>query len=199
VTNSVTCLTATALDNNWLASGSLDKSVIIWNLADGTHAKLEGHTGGVMCLAVIDSNRLASGSEDKSIIIWNLADNTRLDKLEGHTGGVRGVSCLVALDGDRLASGGDYDGSIIIWNLKKEDGADDKSQLLKLEGLEQPESFKLEGHRGDVNCLAVLADGRLASSKRSSQRAAGADTPRPPTTRPLCSAPATTLSCHPPD
>ena len=38
----------------------------------------------------------------------------------------------------------------------------------------------------------------LSQAEEVAVNAAGANTPRPPTTRPLCSAPATTLSCHPP-
>ena len=139
-TDSVYALTA--LDGGRLASGSFDKSIIIWNLTDGEQlARLARHTDYVQCLAALDGDRLASGSWDNSVIIWNLGDHTQLAKLEGHT---HEVWCLAALDGNRLASGS-ADESIIIWNVA--DG-----QLAKL-----------EGHTRWVNCLAVLDGGRLAS------------------------------------
>lgn len=128
----VQCLAA--LDDDRLASGSWDHSIIIWNLADGAQlAKLEGHTEGVLSLAALDGDRLASGSNDKSVIIWNLEDGTQLAKLEGHTNRVR---ALAALDGNSLASGGgkysseegESDNSIIIWNLA------DGTRLATLEG-----------------------------------------------------------------
>ena len=138
------------LDGGRLASGGDDKSIIIWNLADGTQlARLEGHTSEVTCLAALDSifigGRLASGSQDKFIIIWNLADGEQLAKLEGHTSY---VMSLVALADGRLASGS-CDTSIILWNLA------DGTRLVKL-----------EGHMGTVYCLVALHGGRLASGSR---------------------------------
>ena len=123
-------------------SGSADKSIIIWNLADGSElAKLEGHTSMIFCVAALGGGRLASGSENGRIRLWN-ADGKLLTKLEGHTAG---VLCLAGLAGDRLASGGSF-GRIIIWNLA------DFSQLASL-----------EGHRDFVRCLAALDGGLLAS------------------------------------
>ena len=59
-TNDVNCLAALA--GGRLASGSDDKSIIIWNLADGAQlAKLEGHTDTVFALAALADGRLASG------------------------------------------------------------------------------------------------------------------------------------------
>ena len=140
-TDYVQCLAA--LDGDRLASGSDDRSIIVWNLTDGTQiTRLEGHTDKVRCLAALDGNRLASGSKDEYVIIWNLADGEPLVRLKGHTGY---VYCLAALDGERLASGGG-DASIIIWNLA------DGTQLVKL-----------EGHTDDVRCLAALDGNRLAS------------------------------------
>ena len=65
-TAAVSCLVK--LDGGRLASGSTDKSIIIWSVADGKQlAKLEGHTGSVWCLAALDGGRLASGSGDRTI------------------------------------------------------------------------------------------------------------------------------------
>ena len=91
------------LDGDRIVSGSRDRSIIIWSLADGTRlSTLEGHTSAVLCLAVLADGRLASGSGDSSIILWNPADGVQLATLEGHTGSVQ---CLTTLDGERLASG----------------------------------------------------------------------------------------------
>ena len=62
----VNCLAT--LDGGRLASGSDDKSIIVWNLADGKKlATLEGDEKGVNCLAALDGDRLASGGGDKSV------------------------------------------------------------------------------------------------------------------------------------
>ena len=63
--------------------------------------------------------------------------------LKGHSGT---VSCLAALDGDRLASSSGDGDPIIIWNL-----ADSTHTTL-------------EGHTGKVSCLVALDGDRLASS-----------------------------------
>ena len=123
-TVSVECLAL--LDGGRLASAGIDesrpgedKSVIIWNLADGKQLhKLEGHTEDVSCLAALDGDRLAS-SNGGEIIIWNPVDGSQVAKLEGHTGPVWGRGSLASLDGKRLASG-EGDGTIIIWSV--EDG-----------------------------------------------------------------------------
>ena len=148
-TDAVLCLAALAGDR--LASGSLDKSIHIWSLADGPQLTvLEEHTSWVRCLAVLDGGRLASGSWDSSIIIWDLATNPPAwsHKLGEHAGP---VTCLAALAEDRLASGS-ADHSIIIWDLAS-----------------NPPAWlhKLAKHAGAVFCLAALGGDRLASGSKS--------------------------------
>jgi WD40 repeat protein len=59
------------LTDGSLASGSGDKTIRIWNLQSGeTLQILNGHSGGVFCLAVLENDFLASGSADKTIRIW---------------------------------------------------------------------------------------------------------------------------------
>lgn len=57
-----------------LASGSVDKTVRLWNPLNGTALKtFEGHTRYVTCCAFsFDSVFLASGSNDKMVKIWRL-------------------------------------------------------------------------------------------------------------------------------
>jgi len=182
----VRCLAALA--GGRLASGSDDKSVIIWNPPFGNQSqvtRLEGHTKSVYCLAALDGDRLASGSVDKSVIIWNLADGEQLAKLEGHRGP---VYCLAALDGGRLASGSS-DETVIIWNLEEGrkitelgGGAEARTKLGEeiRRGMHDPplpgeqdaaraayrkglKSLGLGGHYGYVMCLAALDGDRLAS------------------------------------
>ncbi|WP_428847001.1 WD40 repeat domain-containing protein, partial [Rhizohabitans arisaemae] len=70
-------------DGSWLASGSHDGTVRLWN-ADGTQrAVLEGHTNEVHAVAIAaDGSWLASGSYDHTIRLWN-ADGTQRAVLEG--------------------------------------------------------------------------------------------------------------------
>jgi len=59
----------------YLASGSRDNNVIIWDLKTGKLLKtLEGHSDNVNSISFSSNGRyLASTSDDKNIIIWDLA------------------------------------------------------------------------------------------------------------------------------
>ncbi len=73
------------LPNGNFASGSSDKTIIIWNTTDGSIIrKLTGHTDNVRSLAVLPNGDLASGSDDQTIIIWNTNDGSIKRKLTGH-------------------------------------------------------------------------------------------------------------------
>ena len=60
-------------DSQYLATGSFDKMINIWNLKTGDIFKsLDGHSKAVNSVAFSsNSEYLVSGSEDKSLIIWN--------------------------------------------------------------------------------------------------------------------------------
>ena len=106
---------AVAPDGSWLASGSRDGTVRIWDAATGQErATLAGHTGGVEAVAVApDGSWLASGGRDGTVRIWDAATGRERATLTGHTGRVAAVA--VAPDGSWLASGG-ADGTVRIWD-----------------------------------------------------------------------------------
>ena len=71
-------------DGELLASGSVDGTVIIWNLADGSIVhRLNGHTDTVNDVAFSpDGSLLLSGSNDMTARLWNVADGSQLKVLE---------------------------------------------------------------------------------------------------------------------
>jgi WD40 repeat protein len=64
---SVTCL---AIWNDFLCSGSNDRTVKLWNEKGECVVALQGHTYSVSCLTVWNGF-ICSGSFDNTIRIWN--------------------------------------------------------------------------------------------------------------------------------
>ncbi len=55
-----------------LVSGSLDNTVMVWNLKQNMYPwRFTGHTGPVYSIAVsLSGNRIVSGSEDETVRVW---------------------------------------------------------------------------------------------------------------------------------
>uniref|UniRef100_A0A0D2XSJ5 NACHT domain-containing protein n=1 Tax=Fusarium oxysporum (strain Fo5176) TaxID=660025 RepID=A0A0D2XSJ5_FUSOF len=106
---------AFSADGQRLASGSIDKTVKIWDAATGAYIQtLEGHAASVNSVVFsADGQRLASGSDDKTIKVWDAATGACLQTLEGHRNSVR--SMAFSADVQRLASGSD-DKTIKVWD-----------------------------------------------------------------------------------
>ena len=97
-------------------SGSDDKSLKLWDLANGEclHTFV-GHTGRVESVAVSPDGRLAvSGSFDKTLKLWDLSKGECLRTLRGHEWAVNSV--VFSPDG-RLILSGSLDQSLKLWNL----------------------------------------------------------------------------------
>ncbi|KAI7760479.1 hypothetical protein LZL87_014299 [Fusarium oxysporum] len=106
---------AFSADGQRLASGSVDKTVKIWDAATGAYIQtLEGHAASVNSVTFsADSQRLASGSADKTIKVWDAAMGACLQTLKGHSSSVNLVA--FSADGQRLASGS-IDKTIMVWD-----------------------------------------------------------------------------------
>src|ERR1035441_2559650 len=89
-----------APDGNWLASGSRDNTIRIWDAATGQELFiLRGHVGGVLAVAVAsDGSWLASGGADGTVRTWDAATGRERAILAGHTSEVTAVA--VAPDGN---------------------------------------------------------------------------------------------------
>lgn len=93
-----------SLPEDQLASSSLDGTVKIWNLKNGTLiADLRGHSLGVLVMANIsNASLLASAGLDRIIKVWNYTTRSLLFSLTGHQ---NTITTLVVLSVDRLVSG----------------------------------------------------------------------------------------------
>ncbi len=94
-------------DGRYLASGSRDKTVRLWERETGKLVRsLEGHTDWVTSVAFSPDGRyLASGGWDNTVRLWEWETGKLVRTLEGHTALVSSVA--FSPDGEHLASAAD--------------------------------------------------------------------------------------------
>lgn len=101
-------------DGSRLVSGSRDRTLRVWNMADRSClATLEGHTDEIFAAAFSpDGTRLVSGGRDRVVRVWDAQRFEEITQLHGHTSFV--YSLAFAPDGLTVASGGG-DGTVRLW------------------------------------------------------------------------------------
>jgi hypothetical protein len=108
-------------DGKFLASGSYDKMVKLWDAATGREVKnLQDHIDAVFAVAFSpDGKHLASGSQDRSVKIWDIASGQRLYTLGDATDGL--TSMAYSPSGKQIAAAG-YDKTIFVWQVGESEG-----------------------------------------------------------------------------
>jgi WD40 repeat protein len=137
---------------NLMASGSVDGTILIWDMADFQKPKLL-HTfsdPGTICrLEALKNGLLASCSYNRSFIqIWDIINHVEKKSLYGHH--TSPVYTLKLLQSGLLASGG-ADKKIMIWDIDRE------CYLTSL-----------TGHTNTVYALEEFSNGTLVSSSEPS-------------------------------
>jgi hypothetical protein len=104
-------------DGSLLASGSVDKTIKLWRVSDGSLVRtLKGFLGFVSSVSFSpEGSLLASGNFDGTIKLWRVSDGSLVRTLTGHTGAV--MSVLFSPDGSLLASGS-VDKTIKLWQVR---------------------------------------------------------------------------------
>lgn len=129
-------------DEKWLAAGSYDARLRIWDLETGTlAAEFKGHESRITSLDWSPDGRLvASAAQEPKIIVWDARTGEQVRVLEGHRRAVRAVA--FSTDGRLVASAG-VDGSARIWEVSS------GRELRR---------FTLESDRIEINDVAFSAD-----------------------------------------
>ncbi len=134
-------------DGRWLATGTADGTVSLWDLKNSqVPFVLKGHEGTIYSVAFSQDGRwLATGSSDKNACLWDLRgpDPSREPfVLKGQEGSIG--SMAFSQDGHWLATCSEYE-DVRLWDLKRLDPG------------EPP--HVLEGHKGRINSVAFSPDG----------------------------------------
>jgi WD40 repeat protein len=103
------------IDQDQIASGSLDKTIRVWNLrSQETIQVLKGHEGGVIGLVSISSRFLVSASEDQTIKLWDLETGTPIVSLRLDAG----LSSLAIMPDGKTLVAGDTAGTVHFLRLE---------------------------------------------------------------------------------
>jgi WD40 repeat protein len=140
-------------DGQRIASGSTDKTVQVWDAADGGHVfTYRGHTSDVLTVAWSpDGQRIASCSFDKTVQVWDAIDGSHVFTYRGHKDAV--ITVAWSPDGTRLASGGGIpytttiDPTVQVWDA-----------------VDGHHVFTYRGHTENVLAIAWSPDGRRNAS-----------------------------------
>ena len=95
------------LPNKFLASGSKDKTINIWDLKDSRLVRtLKGHAKAIVSLKVLRNGNLVSYSSDDTIKIWNTSSSqmSLLMTISGHGNGCWVVPLFGVLSNDWLVA-----------------------------------------------------------------------------------------------
>jgi cytochrome c len=135
---------AISRDGGMAISGSFDQSAIVWRLESGAAlAVLRFHDGAVNAVTAMSDGRFATAGEDGRIAIWKPGEPAPLQTFDEHIGPI--VALAVSPDGQEIASAS--------W---------DETASVRSPTNGQPKIFK--SHRGNVNGVGFLPDGRLVSA-----------------------------------
>ncbi len=180
-----------SIDGKYLLSGSVDKTLKLWEIATGKCLRtFEGHNGLIQSVGLSSDGKYAlsgaahDNNDDNTLKLWDVSTGECLRTFEGHRDSVRSVS--FSLDG-KFALSGSSDKTIKLWNVKTRQclrtlvghtdyiqsvgfSADGKYVLsassdhtIKLWDIVTSKCLRtFTGHKDSVNSMSLSADGKYA-------------------------------------
>ncbi|CAG9982090.1 unnamed protein product [Clonostachys byssicola] len=113
------------LTGNLIASGSMDRSVLLWRTYGDceNYGVLNGHKGAILDLQWSrDSEILYTASADMHLASWDLTSGTRIRRYIGHEEVINAVD--ISRRGEELLVSGSDDSTIGIWDPRTKNAAD---------------------------------------------------------------------------
>jgi len=144
-----------AMGAHTLVSGSEDRSVRLWKVAEEAQLLFTGHSAAVDAITMLTASAFVSGSQDGHICLWSETRKKALAtarRAHGPSpfGGPSWISALASPPLSDLAISGSCDGNIRFWHC--DDGARTIEQVMQVPVL------------GFVNGLAVAPTGRFVAA-----------------------------------
>nr|ADO28286.1 p21-activated protein kinase-interacting protein 1-like [Ictalurus furcatus] len=111
----VACLSAVAANEQFVATGSKDETIQLYNMKTRTeHGALLHHGGTILCLEFGSTAHLLSGGEDGLLCVWSTKTWECLKSITAHTGHVTSLSLHPS---GKLALSVGTDRKLRTWNL----------------------------------------------------------------------------------
>jgi WD40 repeat protein len=107
-------------DGHTLATGSADRTAILWDVTDPANPRrlgdpLKGHPVAVGSVAITaDGSLMATCGDDGTVILWDRADPSRMPRGNAMSGDIGTRTSIAFTAGGRILAAGGADGTVIL-------------------------------------------------------------------------------------